>query len=214
METATKQISSRLNARIRCKALNGHYATNHSHINYYIDLTEVKVRHKMARQAAIELSRDYQAVQVDTIICLEGAEMVGAFMAEELSKESQVAANGGAEIAVLAPELNSNNQMIFRENTQGLVTDRNVLLIVSIASTGKTINRALDCLQYYSAKLAGICALFSAIDEKNGHPIHSVFTLADLPGYQTFMPGECEMCKAKRKIDAIANSYGYSRLYG
>ena len=39
----------------------GHFATNHSHINYYIDMTYTKHRLAEARQAAKELAEDFKA---------------------------------------------------------------------------------------------------------------------------------------------------------
>ena len=40
----------------------GHFATSHSHINYYIDLTMTKHRLSEARQAAIEAVRYYNGI--------------------------------------------------------------------------------------------------------------------------------------------------------
>lgn len=211
MEGKAKTIYSKLNAKIKCTVYPGHFATSHSHINYYVDLTAVKVSHKLARLAAVELSQRFRTEQVDTIICLEGTEMIGAFIADMLIND-ELSINKGSDISVLAPELNANNQLIFRENTQQTVNHQRVLLVVSNASTGKTIRRALDCLQYYGSQLVGICALFSAVDEMSGVSIKSVFTKAELPDYQTYIPGRCGMCEQKTKIDAIANSFGFSRL--
>ena len=110
------------------------------------------------------------------------------------------------------PELNTNNQMIFRDNTQKMVQGKSILLLISTVSTGKTINRALECLQYYGGQLVGICALFSAVPEMHGYTINAVFTNEDIADYRTFSPGSCELCAEKQGIDAIANSFGYSKL--
>ena len=212
MENRTKEIKAKVDGKIKIKVVQGHFATNHSHINYYVDLTDVKVQHTMAKRAAAELARKYQTTSIDTIICLEGTEMLGAFLADELSQPGHMSMNGSVSINVLTPELNSNNQMIFRDNTQKMIEGQSVLLLVASASTGKTVNRALDCLQYYGGLLTGICAVFSAAREMNGVEIASVFTEQDISGYKTFVPAECEMCKAKERIDAIVNSFGYSKL--
>ena len=64
----------------------GHFATNHSHINYYIDMTYTKHRLAEARQAAKELAEDFKASTiVDTILCLDGTEVLGTCIAEELT---------------------------------------------------------------------------------------------------------------------------------
>lgn len=211
MDNGARTIHSKLNAKIKCTVYPGHFATSHSHVNYYVDLTMVKVSHKLAKLAAVELAQRYRSVKVDTIICLEGTEMIGAFIADTLISD-ELSINAGCDIAVLEPEINANSQLIFRENTQIMVNNKRVLLLVSNASTGKTIRRALDCLQYYGGDLVGICTLFSVVGEMNGVSINSVFTKAELPDYQTFIPGRCDMCEQKSKIDAIANSFGFSRL--
>ena len=43
----------------------GHFATNHSHINYYVDITSIKTSHKMAKAAANELAATYAGTNVD-----------------------------------------------------------------------------------------------------------------------------------------------------
>ena len=42
--------------------------------------------------------------------------------------------------------------------------------------------------------------------------MQSVFDAKDLKGYATYDAKNCPMCKAKQKIDAIINGYGYSRI--
>ncbi len=190
----------------------GHFATNHSHINYYVDLTEIKTSQHAARKAASILAGRYQTTMVETILCLEGTEMLGAFMAEELSQSSLIGINQGQDIHVLTPELNSNNQMIFRENTQHMVKGKSVALFLSSISTGMSVNRALDCLSYYNGRLAGICAGFSAVGDVNGIAVNAVFTQRDIPDYRTYLPENCEICPGTPKIDAIVNNYGFSAL--
>ena len=40
----------------------------------------------------------------------------------------------------------------------------------------------------------------------------ALFTSDDLPDYKTYSFYECPACQEKRKIDAIVNSYGYSKI--
>ena len=40
------------NSKIQIGVIPGHYATNHSHINYYVDITSLKTGYKMAKEAA------------------------------------------------------------------------------------------------------------------------------------------------------------------
>ena len=138
--------------------------------------------------------------------------MIGAFLAGELAQSGAMIMNRDADICVLTPELNSNNQMIFRDNTQKMIWGKNILLLLSSVSTGKTVNRSIECLQYYSGRLVGIAAIFSAIRESNGLEVNAIFTDTDLPHYQTSLSTECPQCRSKQKIDAIVNSYGYSKI--
>lgn len=173
-------------------------------------MTSVKTSFKMARESAMELGANFTTVHVDTIICLEGTEILGGFLAEYLSQGGGI--NLGSDINLITPEMNAVNQMIFRDNTQKKIYDKQVLLLISSASTGKSINRAIDCLQYYNGKLVAIGAIFSAIKEVNGIEVKSLFTPEDMPHYETYDVSECPMCKSNRKVDALINSFGYSKL--
>lgn len=209
MEGRAQTIQSYKNKKIKIKVIPGHFATNHSHINYYADLTSVRTSYKMAKEAAVELAGTYANTNVDTIICLEGTEMLGAFLAQSLSDGG---INRGADISVVTPELNSNGQMLFRDNTQKKIWGKQVLLLISSVSTGKTIKRALECLQYYSGNLAAIAAIFSAVDNVRDIDIHAIFTRRDIPNYDTYATNACPMCKNGQKVDALVNGFGYSKI--
>ncbi|MBQ8921288.1 MAG: orotate phosphoribosyltransferase [Oscillospiraceae bacterium] len=209
MEDRAQKIEAKKNNRIAIEVIPGHYATNHSHVNYYVDMTAIKTSMKMAKDAAHDLGMDFANTYVDTIICLEGTEILGAFLADTLS---QSGINQGKDISLVTPELNAVNQMIFRDNTQKKIWGKKVLLLISSASTGKSINRAIDCLQYYSGELVAVGAIFSAIEQVNGIEVKSLFTDKDLPHYDNYLANECPMCKNGIKVDALINSFGYSKL--
>ena len=205
MNSRAIDLRAKKNKRIGIKIIPGHFSTSHSHVNYYIDMTDIKSYYKKAKLAAEELAKAYSSTPVDVII-------VGAYLAEELAQTSIAAINHDANLAVVTPETNANNQMIFRDNIQPIIWNKRVLLMVASVTTGKTIGRAMECIQYYNGQLAGICALFSAVEESNGIPIHSLFSLKDIPDYQNFSPHECPYCKEHTKIDAMVNSYGYTKF--
>ena len=54
MENAIR-IKSRLNSALEINAIPGHFATSHSHINYYVGISKMKHEHMMAREAGITL---------------------------------------------------------------------------------------------------------------------------------------------------------------
>ena len=65
----------------------GHFATNHSHINYYVDITYHKTRLSEAKDSAYALvSQFINDTPVDTILCLDGTAVLGTCVAEELTK--------------------------------------------------------------------------------------------------------------------------------
>ena len=61
METRIQEIAARGNKGIKIGIIPGHFATNHSHVNYYVDMTSIKSRYQMARLAAAELAAAYAA---------------------------------------------------------------------------------------------------------------------------------------------------------
>ena len=195
------------------KVTPGHFATNHAHINYYLDMTTLKTRLSEAQEIARSLSGLflYDTV-VDTIVCLEGTQVVGSFLAEELTSAGVLSMNAHKTIYIVTPEFNSNSQMIFRENIQPMITGKNIILLMASVTTGKTINKGVECIQYYGGKLQGISAIFSAIGELDGMPVNSVFRERDIPDYQTYDFRECPYCKKGIKLDALVNGYGYSKI--
>ncbi len=156
MNSRAIDLRAKKNKRIGIKIIPGHFSTSHSHVNYYIDMTDIKSYYKKAKLAAEELAKAYSSTPVDVIICLEGTRIVGAYLAEELAQTSIAAINHDANLAVVTPETNANNQMIFRDNIQPIIWNKRVLLMVASVTTGKTIGRAMECIQYYNGQLAGI----------------------------------------------------------
>ena len=212
MESRAIKVRSDKNREILISIIPGHFATSHSHVNYYIDMTSIKHQHKIAKQAAEYMAQKYRnSTEVDTIICMDGCEVIGAFLAEELSQSGISSMNEGSDISVVTPEF-PNGQLLFRDNVQKMIWNKNVLLLVASATTGKTIRRSLECIRYYGGKIVGTSAIFSAIGEAGGVPIDSIFTSGDLPNYCTYSVGECPYCQNRQKIDAIVNSYGYSKI--
>lgn len=212
MESRAIKVHSDKNREILISIIPGHFATSHSHVNYYIDMTSIKHQHKIAKQAAEYMALKYlNTVAVDTIICMDGCEVIGAFLADELSRSGISSMNEGSDISVVTPEY-PNGQLLFRDNVQKMIWNRNVLLLVASATTGKTIRRSMECIRYYGGKVVGTSAIFSAIGEIGGVQIDSIFTSEDLPNYCTYSVSDCPYCQNRQKIDAIVNSYGYSKI--
>jgi len=191
----------------------GHFATNHSHINHYIDITYQKTRLSEARDVARQLvSGLKQTTLVDTILCLDGMAVVGTCLADELTKSGFRSLNAHQTIYVVEPEYNANSQMIFRDNIKPMIRGKNVLVLMASMTTGFTAKRSIEAIGYYGGYVAGVAALYSAVRDAGGYPVASVYTLSDLPDYASYDYRECPYCKKGIPIDALVNSFGYSAL--
>ena len=191
----------------------GHFATNHSHINYYIDITYPKTRLTEAQAVAKQLVTTFKnSTPIDTILCLDGTAVLGACLADELTKSGIRSINTHNTIYVIEPEYNSNSQMIFRDNVQNMIRNKHVLILMASCTTGFTANKGIEAVGYYGGEVVGIAALYSAVDTVADLPVRSVYNLSDLPDYASYDYKDCPYCKKGRKIDALVNSHGYSSL--
>ena len=130
------------NSSISMNVIPGHFTTNHFHLSHYLDLDNLKTNSNLAKKVAKELSIPYVSYTlIDTIVCMEGTELIGAYLAEELTKKGSLAINTGRDIYVVKPMSNVHRQLTFRSNIQELVTDHRVLLLVSSISSGTTLER-------------------------------------------------------------------------
>lgn len=200
-------------ANLLLRVCKGHFATGHSHINYYIDVTMPKSRLSEARTVAAELVRAYTSTTIiDTILCLDGTEVIGACMASELTKAGYVNMNAHQTIYVLTPEHVAGSQLIFRENTAPMIEGKHVLVLAASVTTGYTAQAAVEAIRYYGGLEVGIAAIFATQHECAGLPVVSIFDPQDLPGYESHDAHNCPWCRAGHRIDALVNSYGYSQL--
>ena len=207
------KIPLKENPNVVLKAIPGHFITPNSHVNYYLDMTTMKSRLSEASAAAAEISRKIEASTiVDTIVCMDGCEIIGAYLAEELTKAGIISINYHKTIYIITPEIASSGQFVFRDNIQPMIKSKNVLLLMATATTGQTIIKATQALRYYGASISGISAVFSAATSSMGIPIKSLFTIKDIPDYKAYDPEGCSLCRDKKEIDAFANAYGYSTL--
>ena len=191
----------------------GHFATNHSHINYYIDITYQKTRLSEAKDSAYELvSHFINDTPVDTILCLDGTAVLGTCVAEELTKTGFRTINQHQTIYVVEPEYNANSQIIFRDNIKPMIQGKHVLVLMASVTTGFTAKRSIEAIHYYGGHVAGVAAIYRAVDEIAGYPVRSVYSIDDLPDYESYDYHECPYCKQGKKIDALVNSFGFSAL--
>lgn len=207
MELKTRRCSAPL------RYTQGHFATNHSHINYYIDITYQKTRLSEAKAVAKSLVPHFDLnTVVDTILCLDGTAVIGTCLADELTKGGYMSINKHQTVYVVEPEYNANSQIIFRDNIKPMLKDKHVLVLMASMTTGFTAKRSIEAIGYYGGYVAGVAALYSAVSEAGGYPVASVYSLGDLPDYASYDYRECPFCKKGQPIDALVNSFGYSAL--
>ena len=198
MENRIVKFKSKESAGLNLHAIPGHFATSHSHINYYVDVTSIKTRVSEAKEAAKALyTKVPHHSYIDTIVCMDGTEMIGAFLSQE--------------IYIVSPEIN-NGQMLFRDNNKGAIDGKHVVLLLATTTTGETIRRAMECINYYGGMVTCIASIFSTIDEVNGVKIDKLFDDDDVVNYQTYPVTECPFCKKGLPIEAMVNGFGYSKL--
>ena len=94
-----------------------------------------------------------------------------------------------------------------------MVRGKHVLVLMASVSTGKTMARSVECVQYYGGIVVGISAIYSDMEKSpEGIPINSLYSQSDLPDYASYSAHDCPLCRKGIKIDALVNSYGYSML--
>lgn len=214
MRECLTDLRSTRNPKARIKILEGHFATVNSHINTYIDMSTVKCRHNNGRETARVLANHFQNnTMIDTIVCLDGTELIGAFMAEFLADTGIMSINSGKNISIITPDVNAYGQLVFMDSTLRMIKHMQVLVLAASVTTGQTITRAAEAVSYYGGTVRGVAAIFSNVEQTaEGMEIFSIFQKEDLPDYQSYLPSECPMCRKKMPIDAIVNSFGYSKL--
>lgn len=213
MENRIMKFYSRESNKLALHAIPGHFATSHSHINYFVDVTSIKTRSASAKEAAkILYSRMPKMNYVDTIVCMDGTEVIGGFLSQEIEQGGLLSTNRHETTYIVSPEINNNNQMLFRDNNRGAIAGKHVVLLLGTTTTGETIRRSLECIRYYGGTVEWIASIFSTSDSVDGIEIDSLFDKQDVTGYEAYPAQGCPFCKQGHKIEAMVNGFGYSKL--
>ena len=212
MESRSLHISLKNNPSISVKVISGHFTTSSSHMSHYVDVSSLKSSSAAARAVAKEMALPYlTSTLVETIICMERMEVIGAYLAEELLRGGYTSVCGG-DINVITPINNGLGSLYFQSSTVKCLLNKHIVLLVTSITSGRTLDSALDCISYYGGKLAGISSLFLASPEKHEQSINSLFTSEDIPGYTIYRSRKCELCGSGKKLNALISSEGYTKL--
>ncbi|MEF9915793.1 MAG: orotate phosphoribosyltransferase [Lachnospiraceae bacterium] len=213
MDARFQDLRSAKNPKARIKILQGHFATSNSHINTYIDMSTIKTRHNNARETAKVLGDAYLMTSpVDSIVCLDETEVIGSYIAELLADSTNMSMSYGNNISIITPEFSQMGQMMFRDNKQRMIENKSILILAASITTGTTMLRAIETVLYYGGGVCGVASIFSAVRKVADMKIETIFTSSDLPDYRAYKPHDCPLCKEGKRVEAIVNSYGYSKL--
>ena len=192
----------------------GHFATRNSHTNYFVDVTRQQSCLKEAEAVAQQLAQRNLThhTLVDTILCMDGTRVIGTCLAQNLTQGGYRSINSGQEINVLRENVSHNGKLIFRDNARFMLEGKNILILLASVTTGGTVRKAIDCVKYYQGKVAGIAAIYSHVKEVDGVPVVSLFNTNDLPGYASYAPDECPLCRQGQGLDAVVDKFGYAAL--
>ena len=199
---------------VSLRVAQGHFATRNSHTNYFIDVTSQQSCLKDAEAVAQQLAQRIQTnnTMIDTILCMDGTRVIGTCLAQQLTQSGYRSINAGKEIYLLRENVNIDGKLIFRDNARFMLEGKNVLLLLASVTTGGTVRRGIECVQYYKGNVAGIAAIYSYQKEIDGIPVVSLFDTNDISDYASYLPEECPMCREKQELDAVVDKYGYSAL--
>ncbi|MEE3377969.1 MAG: phosphoribosyltransferase [Lachnospiraceae bacterium] len=210
---AYTKLESKNNSNLILRVVPGHFVTPNAHTNYYMEMTQILRRQSEAKAVAKAMSEYYtNSTIVDTILCLDGMDVIGAYLADELTRAGILSTNAHKTMYIISPEFDSSGQMFFRENMETWIRNKNILILLPTASTGSSITKAAQTVLYYGGKVSGVSAIFSAVNSIDGYPIFSLFKTSDLPDYHVYKHKDCPLCKAGVKVDAIVSGKGYSRI--
>lgn len=202
------------NDRVFIHIMTGHFVSANNHINYYIGTSDIKHNHNVSVDAAMLLSEYYNAnaINVDTVLCLYETQTLGAYLAHELSRPNMFRPNPNSTVYVIGAEYDASGNLIFRDNLKKMIKDKNVVILISCITSGKTVERAMESVEYYGGKTVGVSSAFSAVDNVGGVHVNMLFGLNDIPHYKAYPMHSCPYCAQGMPVDAISNGYGYTML--
>ena len=207
------KIPAKSNDQLVLRVTPGHFSSDRFHVNYYIDMSSFKMRQSEAKLVAKVMAEiGANRTPVDTIICMDGCEVIGAYLAEELSDGGFPSNNKHKSFYVITPEFDNTGQMVVRNNIKPMIKGKNVLVVLATAMSGRTISKAIGTILAYGGKVTGLSVIFANVDQVDDYPVYGVFTHEDLPNFKLSDPHHCTDCEDGKPLDAVVNSYGYQML--
>lgn len=207
MEKRAYDVFSKATRDVCIRIIPGHFSTRHSHVNYCVDMTRVKSELGSSKAAANLFCDALGSTPVDTIITLDRMKMVGAFLAHYLSHTH---INKGQNISVISPEI-AGDKLLLRDNFLPYIKGKRVMLLTASATTGKDVKSVVEGIIYYGGMPVAVANVFGG-EFKCNVPVYKLFGVEDVPDYSSYTAAECPLCRKGVKVDAVVNSYGYSKI--
>ncbi len=194
-------------------AAKGHFATRNSHINYFIDVTAQKYSLQGGEAVARQLTNRLKGrFPVESILCMDGTSAIGAFLARDLTSGGGRSLSEGNNIYIIKGELDGRGNLIFRENARYMLEGKHILILTCSLSTGTTAIQGKQSVEYYGGQVVGVAAIYAATHDLAGLPVISIFDTGTLTDYASYAPNNCPLCQRGIPIDAVVNTYGFSRV--
>ena len=102
--------------------------------------------------------------------------------------------------------------MLFRDNIVPMIKGKHVLVLAVSVASGATAQAAIEAVRYYGGEVVGVASIFATAKQCGDYTVNSVFNPHDLEGYFSTPSHECPLCKEKKKLDALINCHGFSKL--
>jgi orotate phosphoribosyltransferase len=93
-----------------------------------------------------------------------------------------------------------------------MIEGKHILILAASVNTGYTARAAIEAVKYYGGSVVGIASIFATVDSCMEYPVNSVFNPNDLDNYEMHPSHTCPMCRNGQKIDALVNSFGFSKI--
>ena len=113
---------------------------------------------------------------------------------------------------VIRPEINSVGQLTFKDDIVPMIRSKHVLLLLATATTGRTIEKAVECIEYYGGEITGISSIFSGAAMVENHEVHAIFHDTDIEGYTSYSSHDCPYCKSGVPLDGLVSAGGFSEI--
>ena len=111
---------------------------------------------------------------------------------------------------MITPEF-AADKLVLRDNFLPYIKNSNILILTASATTGTSVLSCIDGISYYGGTAIGAATIFGGAFDCPV-PVVKLFGVDDIGVYNSYAPTDCPLCRNGIKVDAVVNSYGYSKI--